>query len=79
MADPRLATADAYYEHGCRLVDQADRLWADAHDTARPADMRAVSRHAYEQVAARARTRFRRHDVLLDAVARAAQQEPQQP
>lgn len=63
-------TADDYYAQGVALVTEADRLWAEAHDPARAEDFRRVSMHAYEITAARARTRFRRHDVRLDQLQR---------
>lgn len=71
-ADSRQATADAYYAEGCALVERGDAMWAAAHDPQRPVDMRAAALHAYSINAMQARTRFRRHDVLLDAIARNA-------
>lgn len=68
-ADSRQATADRYYAEGCELVERADTYWTLANDPKRPEDMRAVARSAYERVAMQARCNFRRHDVLLDAIA----------
>jgi hypothetical protein len=70
QADPRQATADRYYKEGCALVEVADRYWAQAHDPSRAADMRAASLTAYSQVAARAITKFRRHDMMLELITR---------
>lgn len=68
----RKSCADRYYEEGCRLVGLATTYWNKAHDLGLDAAQRSGSRLAYEQVSARARSCFKRHDVLLDAIARDA-------
>ena len=68
--DARQSIADRYYEEGCRLVDLATKYWDRVNDLSRDAAQRSSARLAYEQVSARARASFKRHDRLLDAIAR---------
>lgn len=70
--DDRQATADRYYEEGCRLVDLATEYWDLTKNTSLDEERRAGARLAYEQVSAKARSLFKRHDLLLDTIARSA-------
>lgn len=66
----RWEIADRYFAEGCELIKVADRQWTRAHDASVDADFRRVARHNYEITAAKVRTRFRRHDLQLDLIAR---------
>lgn len=66
--DARQAIADRYFEEGSRLVDQATEYWNRTKDMTLDDVQRRAARLAYEQLSARARSCFKRHDLQLDLI-----------
>lgn len=64
----RQDAADRYFNEGSRLVDLATTYWDRANDYALDTVDRAAARHTYEVLSAKARSLFKRHDLILDTI-----------